>query len=306
MVLLGLMMLCTAAGCTDQAAPGEVERVWGRLGSRDGHFQKPRALVVTPNDNVYIIDMTARVQAFNSQGEFLLSWTMPKFDTGRPTGIDIDHEGNIMVADTHNFRVMIYTPQGEFIKQIGGEEGTEFGKFGLVTDCVQDSHGNYFISEYGTHDRIHKVSPDGKTVLAEYGQHGEEPGHFRRPQSLIMDEHDHLWVADAVNHRIQVFDTTDPETGFKLLQIIGKEGSRPGEFKYPYGIDFDLDGNLLVIEYANHRVQKLSRDGKSLAIWGAHGREEGQMHNPWAIGCDSTGLIHVLDGNNHRVQDIRL
>ncbi len=304
LLLLGLLV--TAAGCTDEVAPGEVEMIWGRLGSNDGQFQKPRAFVVTADDNVYVVDMTARIQAFTSQGEFLHSWRMPKYDTGRPTGINVDHDGNIMLADTHNFRVMIYTPEGEFIKQIGGEEGLEFGQFSLVTDCVQDSQGNYFISEYGVRDRIHKVSPDGETVLAEYGEHGEEPGNFRRPQSIIMDENDHLWVADAVNHRIQVFDTTDEETGFKLIKIIGQAGSGPGDLKYPYGIDFDNDGNLLVAEYGNHRVQKLTRDGESLATWGTHGREPGQTHNPWGVRCDSQGRIHVLDTYNHRVQVIRL
>ena len=305
-----LILFCglfiASAGCTDVTPPGEAELVWGRLGSRDGQFQKPRAMAVTADDRVFVVDMTARIQAFSPEGEYLHSWRMPKFDTGKPTGINVDRDGNILVADTHNFRIMIYTPEGEFVKQIGGEEGLEFGQFSLVTDCVQDSQGNYFISEYGMRDRIHKVSPDGETVLAEYGEHGEEPGNFRRPQSLLMDENDHLWVADAVNHRIQVFDTTDEETGFKLIKTIGEEGNEPGQLKYPYGIDFDPEGNLLVAEFGNHRVQKLSRDGESLGTWGTNGREVGQTHNPWGVRCDSEGRIHVLDTYNHRVQVIRL
>ncbi|MDA7980473.1 MAG: SMP-30/gluconolactonase/LRE family protein [Pirellulales bacterium] len=304
--LLAMVLTLLCAGCTDSAAPGEVEMIWGRLGSRDGQFQKPRAMCIAPDDRIYVVDMTARVQAFTAQGEFVLSWKMPKFDTGKPTGINIDHDGNIMVADTHNFRVMIYTPNGEFIKQIGGEEGLEFGQFSLVTDCVQDSQGNYFISEYGVRDRIHKVSSDGQTVLAEYGEHGEELGNFRRPQSILMDENDHLWVADAVNHRIQVFDTTDEESGFKLVKVIGQEGDKAGDLKYPYGLDFDTEGNLLVVEFGNHRVQKFSPEGKSLGIWGTHGRQQGQTHNPWGVGCDSNGRIHVLDTYNHRLQVIRL
>ena len=56
----------------------------------------------------------------------------------------------------------------------------------------------------------------------------------------------------------------------------------------------------------NHRVQKFTRDGESLACWGRHGRAAGEMHNPWALVIDRAQKIHVLDTNNHRMQRIRL
>jgi hypothetical protein len=75
---------------------------------------------------------------------------------------------------------------------------------------------------------------------------------------------------------------------------------------YPYSLVFDAEGDLLVCEYGNHRVQKLTRDGQSLGCWGTEGRQPGELFNPWAVVCDSRGRIHVLDTNNHRVQRIEL
>jgi len=60
---------------------------------------------------------------------------------------------------------------------------------------------------------------------------------------------------------------------------------------------------VYIAEFGNHRVQKFTRDGRSLGSWGTHGRQEGQLFNPWALVQDADGRIHVLDTNNHRVQN---
>ena len=74
-----------------------------------------------------------------------------------------------------------------------------------MTDAVQDSHGCYYVAEYGECDRIQKFTPTAQYLL-QWGGRGREPGQFARPQSLAVDADDHVWVADACNHRIQVFD----------------------------------------------------------------------------------------------------
>ena len=55
-------------------------------------------------------------------------------------------------------------------------------------------------------------------------------------------------------------------------------------------------------EFGNHRIQKFTREGKSLGVWGGPGRELGQLYQPWDICLDSRGRLHVLDSYNHRIQ----
>jgi hypothetical protein len=297
---LAALLLLTCCGCLDPGEPGgDLELVWGEHGSSQGRFQKPRAMAIDAEDHLYIVDMTARIQVFTAEGEYLRGWETPVHENGRPVGLGIDRDGNLLVADTHYFRVLIYTPQGELLRQIGGKNGTGTGEFGFVTDVVQDSRGYYYVSEYGEYDRIQKFTREGQFVL-EWGGHGTEPGQFMRPQGMVIDDDDNIWVADSCNHRIQVFDTSG-----KLLKNWGTPGHEPGELYYPYGLTLGGDNELYVVEYGNHRVQKFTRDGKSLGCWGTHGRQKGQMHNPWALARDSRGRIHVLDSNNHRVQRIR-
>ena len=206
-----------------------------------------------------------------------------------------------MVCDTHYFRVLFYTFEGELLEErtIGGVNGRGPGEFGFLTDAVQDSKGNIYVSEYGDYDRIQKFTPTGEFVY-QWGEHGEAPGQFQRPQGMVMDEHDHLWVADASNGRIQVFDVSGERP--KVIKTWGKPGSKLGELSYPYELVLDGEGHIYVCEFGNHRIQKFTLDGKSLGSWGSAGRELGQLHQPWSMCRDSKGAFHVVDSYNHRLQ----
>ncbi len=243
--------------------------------------------------------MSARIQVFDVDGNFIRGWQTPEQKNGRPTGLTISSiDGNLMVADTHYYRILTYTPTGQLLTHatLGGTAGPGPGEFGLVADVVRDVTGNYYISEYGDYDRVQKLSPDGK-FIAQWGGHGSEPGQFLRPQHLEFDADGLLWVADACNHRIQVFDQQG-----KRVKMWGAEGSEPGQMYYPYCIALDGKGHIYVCEYGNHRVQKFTLNGQSIACWGSVGRKPGQLNNPWALVLDSRGRVHVLDSMNHRVQ----
>jgi DNA-binding beta-propeller fold protein YncE len=300
---LGILFFAAvaAAGCdSDHHSIGRLVNVWGWHGISDGRLQKPRAMAIDGQDQIYIVDYTARIQVFKTDGTFLRGWSTPIHTAGRPTGISIGNDGNVLVADTHYFRVLVYSPEGKLLRTVGGTHGEKPGEFGFVTDIAQDSQNNYYISEYGEFDRIQKFSPDWK-FLKQWGSHGDKPGEFGRPQSMAIDKDDHLWVADACNHRIQEFDSEG-----KLLRIWGAEGSEAGQLHYPYGIVVAEDGAVYVSEFGNHRVQKFTPDGLSLGSWGEPGKKEGQLNNPWAIVRDRKGMVYVLDTNNHRVQVVKM
>lgn len=298
--MLGAIFLSVSGCGGDPNHIGRLERVWGRRGLSEGRFQKPRALAIDGRDRLYVVDMTARIQVFDPGGRFLYGWQTPEWNTGKPTGLAIGVDGNVLVADTHYYRVLIYSSDGILLRTIGGVEGHEPGQFGLVTDVVQDPAGNYYVGEYGEYDRIQKFSPDGRFLL-QWGGHGSEPGQFARPQNLAIDEQGQIWVADACNHRIQVFDQEG-----KLLCLWGNQGSGPGQLYYPYDLVLAPDRVVYVVEYGNHRVQKFTREGRSLGCWGTNGRREGELFNPWALVRDSRGLLYVLDTNNHRIQTVRM
>lgn len=295
------LVMILAGGCDeDRQAMGRLEKVWGKVGISPGRFETPRAMTLGPEDEVYVVDKTGRIQVFDREGNYLRGWSTPQQRNGRPTGISIDRRGRVLVADTHYHRILIYSPHGDLLASIDKTRGNQLGQFDLVADVVEDSAGNYFVSEYGENHRIQKFSPDWRP-LVQWGGAGTEPGRFSRPQCLALDEEENLWVADSGNHRIQVFDREG-----RLLKLWGREGRGPGELCYPYGLALGPQQTIYVAESGNNRVQKLTRDGESLGWWGSGGREPGELSSPWAVALDSRGRLHVLDTYNHRVQTVKM
>jgi sugar lactone lactonase YvrE len=258
-------------------------------------------MTIDKNDEIYIVDKTGRIQVFDVAGRFLRLWNTPAIEMGKPTGLGIDRDGNVMVADTHYFRILFYTSDGKLLdeKTIGGTLGPNIGQFAFVTDAIQDREGNFYISEYGEFDRIQKYSATGE-FICRFGESGNEPLQFSRPQSLGIDSLGNLWITDACNHRIQIVrcESDRPE----LIGIIGSQGDQPGALRYPYGMWLNDRDEALVVEYGNHRIQKWNREGKSLGVWGTVGRRLGQFQQPWAVVQDSKKRLFVLDTGNERVQ----
>ena len=290
-------------GCrqSEEGQLGRHDSVWGVHGIVDGRMHKPRAMAIDPQDRLYIVDFTARILVYDADGRYLRGWKTPESESGRPTGLTFDPQRNeLLVADTHYYRVLAYTPEGELLEErtVGGVLGKGPGAFGFVTDAVRDSQGCLYVSEYGDNDRIQKFSPEGEYLLG-WGSHGSEELQFKRPQNLLIDKQDRLWVCDACNHRMTVFDTE----GNKLFGW-GEEGSGPGQLYYPYDAVMDDAGDLYLCEYGNHRVQKFTAEGESLGVWGGQGSQPGRLWDPWALVRDSRGRLHVLDTHNHRVQRV--
>ncbi len=176
----GSLLAAALGGCSTAPLVDLPDKVWGSLGAGKGQFSKPRAIAIDDKDQLYIVDMTARIQVFDIDGNYLRGWHTPEHKNGRPTGLTYDTiEDNLLVADTHYNRILTYTRVGKLLpdRTLGGTMGQGPGEFGLVSDVVRDSIHNYYVSEYGEFDRVQKFTPEGKFIL-QWGGHGNEPGQF--------------------------------------------------------------------------------------------------------------------------------
>lgn len=323
-VLLGLLAwaACVTGGCGPQTTGNEaavhskifsrVEIIGSRRGRGVGEFIKPRTLAVDRQDNVYVVDMSARVQKFAPDGTFLMSWQLTQTDLGKPKGMTRDHDGNIIVVEPHYSRINVFSTNGVLLSQ-WGEYGTNAGQLKFPRSIALDSRNEMFISEYGVVERVQKFIYD-KSPAASFaatgnpranppryigtiGEPGNGPGQFNRAEGLFVDRNDHLYVADSCNHRIQIF-TTDG----KFLRTYGKAGDGPGEMSYPYDICVDSDGRQYVCEFGNSRIQIFDAGDHLIEILGGPGAAPGYFNNPWSIALDSHGNLYVADALNDRVQ----
>src|SRR5215471_872058 len=136
---------------------------------------------------------------------------------------------------------------------------------GLSGIAVSDD-GTIFYSDTDN-NRIHSVDwCDNANHRVEcMGGEGHGLTQFDRPRALFIPKHRRsLFVADSGNNRIQVFDLDS----LQLVDVMGQKhpadttpGSDPGLLDNPWDLDGDRDGNLYIVDYGNHHVQKFNRAG---------------------------------------------
>lgn len=332
--LLVLGAWCLCSGCSPSSSGTsaplhskffERSEIIASRGVGVGEVNKPRSITVDHSDNVYVVDMTGRVQKFSPDGKPLLAWQMPQTTLGKPKGMGCDNDGNIIVVEPHYKRVNHFTPEGHLVAQ-WGLRGTNVGFLDMPRSVAMNSKREIFLSEYGLVERIQKFTlgvvltnaptlnwnsklsdaealaetrPTPAQFLACYGQPGDAPGEFNRAEGVCVDAQDRVYVADSCNHRVQVF-TSDG----KFIRQFGKPGTGTGELSYPYDIKIDAAGNIFVCEFGNSRIQVFDDTGRSIEIIGGAGGHPGQFNNPWAIALDSHGNLYVADSLNHRVQKL--
>ena len=271
-------------------------QIIGSRGTGPGQFNKPRSLALDERDNVYVVDLTGRVQKLSPEGEFVLAWQMPQTDKGKPKGMIQDTQGGVIVIEPHYSRVNHFTSAGQLAFQ-WGTHGTNGGELSFPRSAAINSAGEIYLSEYGIRERVQRFAERGSEFLGAFGKAGTGLGEFNRPEGVGVDAEDRVYVADSCNHRVQVF-TREGE----FVRAFGKAGSGVGEMSYPYDVRVDAEGNIFVCEFGNSRIQVFNANFEPAGFLGGSGIEAGQLNNPWSMALDSMGNLYVADSGNHRVQ----
>ncbi len=301
-------------------------------------------------DNVWIIHRpgsqagageTPPVIAFDPAGNVVQSWGGPGdgYDWGTQThGIHVDRQDNVWVGfggglpydptsptTTDNALVLKFTPDGEFLLQIGdfgrGTEGSSSTEFlGQPTDIFVDSEADeVYITDGYTNRRVivfDATTGEHKRLWGAYGnapddgpmprfsRDAELPQQFSTPHCVAGATDGLVYVCDRGNQRIQVFNTDGTFVSERLIEARLGAGQVGGT---PWDLAFSRDPEqrfLYVVDGGGHAVHTLARDSlEVVASFGRRGRWAGQFESPHSLALDSQGNLFVgetLDGR--RVQ----
>lgn len=298
-IVASSLFVLAVFACNRDVAPAALDEpdvvVFGESGAGPVEFNYPRAVAWRPSGALVIIDKAGRVQMVTPDGVFIRDWMMPEYADGRPVGLDVHPDGSIWIADTHYYRIVRFSPEGEVLGMFG-KRGHGPGEFGLLSDVAIRPDGGFYVGEFTINDRISAFDADG-AILRVFGDSDDGDAAVARPQALLIAPDGTLWVADACNHRICHFSAEGA-----LLGAFGVLGAEPGQLAYPYGLGMLQDGSLVVCEYGNNRVQRFTQSGESLGTWGAAGRAVGRLAYPWSLAVLPDDRVAVLDSGNDRVQ----
>lgn len=151
-------------------AAGGFLRQWGVTGEkglRSGTFRYPTDVALLADGTLVVADAyNDRIQIFRPDGTFLRRWGGPfglNLPGGFPgwfrvaTGVGVDLQGHIFVADFYNHRIQKFTSNGRFLVAFG-HPGTSPGELDRPTDVAVDEEGNLYVVDFGN-DRIQVFKP---------------------------------------------------------------------------------------------------------------------------------------------------
>ena len=174
----------------------------GQAGEGRRQFNRPADVAFGANGDIYIADgyVNSRVVCYGADGRVKKMWGRKGSGQGEfdlVHGIAIDKKGRVYVADRNNRRVQIFDGEGKFLKQ-WRHVGKPFS-FYIAGDVIFITDGK----EEGP-EQVLIVDLEGR-VLGKIGETGEGPGQFRMPHSVHVTEKGEVYIAEAINNRIQKF-----------------------------------------------------------------------------------------------------
>ncbi len=239
---------------------GDFVRQWGSQGNAPGQFQEPWGIAVDGEGNVYVADTwNHRIQKFDVLGRFLVQWGVFGDTTGvlgdtemlyGPRGVMVDGEGNVLVSDTGNKRVLKFTSEGLFTGQVGGA-GTLDGQFREPVGLAVDGAGNVYVADTWN-QRVQKLDADLRFVSLWPVVGWEGEGVSNKPY-LAVDSGENVYVTGPDYHWVVKYDGSG-----KVLAVWGQYGTDLSSMNMPCGIAIDDADNIYVLDSANHRVLKFA------------------------------------------------
>lgn len=201
------------------------------------------------------------------------------------------YEGKIYATSNDSKRIDIFLPNGKRLRSFyASAPEIPSQVMGTTVDWV----GNIYVSD-ASNNSI-KVFDDSGNYL--YGFPRPLPGNapdapYISPIGLASKDKK-IYAVDAADGTIKIY-TTDS----RFVAKFGGLGSGKGEFKYPNYLAFDDDGNLIVSDQGNNRVQILSPEGKFISFLES---DKFKWLLPRGVAVDGYGRIHVVDNFAKKVR----
>ncbi|MDP2675638.1 MAG: NHL repeat-containing protein [Dehalococcoidia bacterium] len=175
----------------------------------------------------------------------------------RPIGLVVGGNGEFLVSDAANHRVLRYDGEGRLLwaagsgRRAGGEEG-----FNTPAGLALDQAGNVYVVDI-LNGRVVKLAPDG-TFLDQYGRLGDTAGTLARPKDVAIDAAGNVYVSDGLLAAVQVFGPTGEYRGFIGLKDPADRGSG-ALFRAPAGLAIAGSSLYVVDRFAAVFVLELPR-----------------------------------------------
>jgi sugar lactone lactonase YvrE len=236
----------------------------------NGQLNNPAGVFVDSSGNLYVADQdNNRILKFPPRSNAGTNGISVAGNSGAgnlafqldvPTGIFVDHLGNLYVADADNNRIQMFAPGSSTGVTVAGGRGLGDNAWQLSypTAVYLDTSGNIYVADY-LNNRIQKFTPPDTNAVTVAGGNGmgSGPTQLNSPTGVFVDRGGTIYVADFYNSRIQRFPpgSTSDTTGVTVAGGNG-EGDGADQLNDASSVYVDTTGAIYIADYLNNRVQK--------------------------------------------------
>jgi trimeric autotransporter adhesin len=256
-----------------------------------------------------------------------------------PVGVAVDASGNLYIADSNNYRILVVTKSTGIVTAVAGNGTFGYsGDGGLATSAALtfpksvsvDASGNVYIADYGT-DCIRMVTTSTGiiTTVAGNGTHGYSgdgglatSATMRYPTGVCTDASGNIYIADSTNNRIRMVTkstgiiTTVAGTG-SLGYYSGDGGlATSAKLADPTGIAVDTSGNLYIADSGTDCIRMVTKSTGIITTVAGGGKSElnadysgdgglatsARLADPTGIAVDAPGNLYITDYRNKRIR----
>ncbi|KAF6720766.1 Tripartite motif-containing protein 2 [Oryzias melastigma] len=204
-------------------------------------------------------------------------------------GVAASCGGRILIADSNNQCVQIFSNEGEF-KSRFGVRGRTPGQLQRPTGVAVHPSGDIIIADYDN-KWVSIFTSEGK-FKAKLGS-----GRLMGPKGVSVDQNGHVIVVDNKACTVFIFQLTG-----KLITKFGSRGNGDKQFAGPHFAAVNKNNEIIITDFHNHSVKVFTPEGELVLKFGSNGEGNGQFNAPTGVAVDTNGNIIVADWGNSRIQ----
>uniref|UniRef100_A0A336MNA1 CSON002699 protein n=1 Tax=Culicoides sonorensis TaxID=179676 RepID=A0A336MNA1_CULSO len=197
-----------------------------------------------------------------------------------PSGVAVNAQNDIIVADTNNHRIQIFDKEGRFKFQFG-ECGKRDGQLLYPNRvAVVKTSGDIIVTERSP---THQIQ-----IYNQYGQFVRKFGAniLQHPRGVTVDNKGRIIVVECKVMRVIIFDQNG-----NVLQKFGCSK----HLEFPNGVVVNEKQEIFISDNRAHCVKVFNYEGVYLRQIGG----EGITNYPIGVGINSNGEILIADNHNN-------
>lgn len=197
-----------------------------------------------------------------------------------PSGVAVNAQNDIIVADTNNHRIQIFDKEGRFKFQFG-ECGKRDGQLLYPNRvAVVRTSGDIIVTERSP---THQIQ-----IYNQYGQFVRKFGAniLQHPRGVTVDSKGRIVVVECKVMRVIIFDQSG-----NVLQKFGCSK----HLEFPNGVVVNDKQEIFISDNRAHCVKVFNYDGSYLRQIGG----EGITNYPIGVGINAAGEILIADNHNN-------